>query len=92
MDNKITGFGKVLYNKYYIDEIYNALFVKPIYALANFFDKYMEQWLKGFFKGGGELVEAASPYFKKLQNGSLGFYLFFFVLGFSALIICLFLV
>ncbi|EGK02827.1 NADH-quinone oxidoreductase subunit L [Dysgonomonas gadei] len=91
-DNKITGFGKVLYNKYYIDEIYNALFVKPIYALANFFDKYMEQWLKGFFKGGGELVEAASPYFKKLQNGSLGFYLFFFVLGFSALIICLFLV
>lgn len=91
-DDKITGFAKVLYNKYYIDEIYNALFIKPIYALADFFNKIVEQVLKNFFKGGGNLVESLSVPAKKLQNGSLGFYLFFFVLGFSVLIICLFLV
>ncbi|MDR1882549.1 MAG: NADH-quinone oxidoreductase subunit L [Prevotella sp.] len=91
-DDKRKGFAKVLYNKYYIDEIYNALFVKPLYALADFFDKYVEQGIKNIFKTGGGLVESSSPYFKRLQNGSLGSYLFFFVLGFSALIICLFLV
>lgn len=91
-DNKITGFAKVLYNKYYIDEIYNAVFVKPLYSLAAFFDKYMEQWLKGFFNLSNSATNSVSPYFKKVQNGSLGFYMFFFVLGFSALIICLFLV
>lgn len=91
-DDKITGFTKVLYNKYYIDEIYNALFVKPTYALASFFDNVVEKVLKNFFKGGGQLIEAASAPAKKLQNGSLGFYMFFFVLGFCALIICLFLV
>lgn len=91
-DDKITGFAKVLYNKYYIDEIYNALFVKPTYALANFFDKVIEPALKTFFKGGGLLVESLTTPAKRLQNGSLGFYMFFFVLGFCALIIYLFLV
>ncbi|NDV77799.1 NADH-quinone oxidoreductase subunit L [Dysgonomonas sp. 511] len=91
-DDKITGFSKVLYNKYYIDEIYNTLFVKPIYALANFFNRVVEELLKNVFKGAGELVEVLSVPAKRMQNGSLGFYLFFFVLGFSALIICLFLV
>ncbi|MDU1889178.1 MAG: NADH-quinone oxidoreductase subunit L [Dysgonomonas sp.] len=91
-DDKITGFNKVLYKKYYIDEIYNAVFVKSIYALADFFNKVVEQALKNIFKSGGTFVESLSSPAKKLQNGSLGFYMFFFVLGFSVLIICLFLV
>lgn len=91
-DDKITGFTKVLYNKYYIDEIYNTLFIKPIYAMADFFNKVVEPLLKNIFKTGGVLVEALSVPAKKLQNGSLGFYLFFFVLGFCSLIIYLFLV
>lgn len=91
-DNKMGGFSKVLYNKYYIDEIYNTLFVKPVYALADFFDKIVENLLKGIFKGSGGIVEALSVPARRLQNGSLGFYLFFFVLGFSLLIICLFLI
>lgn len=91
-DDKIVGFSKVLYNKYYIDEIYNTLFVKPVYALADFFDKFVERFLKGVFKSGGGLVEALSVPARRIQNGSLGFYLFCFVLGFCLLIICLFLV
>lgn len=91
-DNKISGFLKVLYKKYYVDEIYNALIIKPTYALAKFFNDVMEQIIKYLFWGGGYIVELLSNPAKKLQNGSLGFYLFFFVLGFSALIICLFLV
>jgi len=91
-DDKITGFTKVLYNKYYIDEIYNTLFIKPIYAMADFFNKVVEPFLKNLFRAGGVLVETLSVPAKRLQNGSLGFYLFFFVLGFCSLIIYLFLV
>ncbi|NDV94108.1 NADH-quinone oxidoreductase subunit L [Dysgonomonas sp. 521] len=91
-DSKITGFAKVLYNKYYVDEIYDALFVKPLYVLAGFFENVVEKLLKNILKSFGGLVEMLSIPARRLQNGSLGFYLFFFVLGFSALIICLFLV
>src|SRR5690554_6475245 len=34
-DSEITGFAKVLYNKFYVDEIYTALIVKPIYWLGD---------------------------------------------------------
>jgi NADH-quinone oxidoreductase subunit L len=91
-DGQITGFAKALYNKYYVDEIYSALFVKPLYALAGFFENVVENVIKNLLKSFGLLVETLSVPARRMQNGSLGFYLFFFVLGFSALIICLFLV
>lgn len=91
-DDKMTGFGKVLYNKYYIDEIYNTLFVKPLYIMSEFFDKYVEKLIRGVFKANGAIVGALVTPARKLQNGSVSFYLFFFVLGFCLLIICLFLV
>lgn len=91
-DDEISGLAKVSYNKFYIDEIYNALFVKPLYALAGFFESVVERALKNILKSFGGLVELLTVPARRLQNGSLGFYLFFFVLGFSALIICLFLV
>ncbi|MDR2948712.1 MAG: NADH-quinone oxidoreductase subunit L [Prevotella sp.] len=91
-DDKVTGFTKVLYSKYYVDEIYNTLFVKSLYALAAFFENVVEKLLKNILRSFGLLVEALSVPARRMQNGSLGFYLFFFVLGFSALIICLFLV
>ncbi|MDR1090808.1 MAG: NADH-quinone oxidoreductase subunit L [Prevotella sp.] len=91
-DKDITGFAKVLYNKYYVDEIYRKFITKPIYALADIFNKYVEPAIKNIFKIGGGIVEVLSFPARKLQNGSLGFYLFFFVLGFSSLVIYLFLV
>ncbi|GHV15918.1 NADH dehydrogenase subunit L [Bacteroidia bacterium] len=91
-DKDITGFVKVLYNKYYVDEIYRKFITNPIYALADIFNKYIEPTIKNIFKIGGGIVEVLSFPARKLQNGSLGFYLFFFVLGFSSLVIYLFLV
>ena len=91
-DDKITGFAKVLYNKYYIDEIYNILFVKPLYVLAGAFRKSVERGIISVFFSSGKLFEVLSIPAKKLQNGSLGLYLFFFVLGFCSIIVYLFLV
>jgi len=91
-DDKITGFAKVLYNKYYIDEIYGKVFVKPLYALGKFFNNIIETGVSKFIGGFGMITQGLSFPIRKLQNGSIGFYLFCFVLGFCALVICLVLI
>lgn len=91
-DKKIKGFAKVLYNKYYVDEIYNSLFVKPLYKLADFFKNTIEKIISLTVFSFGKGATFLSEYGKLLQNGSLGFYLFIFVLGFCSIIICLFLI
>lgn len=90
-DDKIRGFAKVLYNKYYIDEIYTSVFIKPIYALSNFFKNVVESIITGVVFGFALIAKGLSAPAKALQNGSVGFYLSFFVVGFCLLIIYLFL-
>jgi NADH-quinone oxidoreductase subunit L len=85
-DVEITGLTKVLYNKYYIDEIYDALFVKPVNVLSNLFSQYVETTLSAMVFGLGKGVNELAIQGKKLHNGSVGFYLFAFVLGIIALL------
>jgi NADH-quinone oxidoreductase subunit L len=90
-DTKITGFAKVLYNKYYVDEFYETLFVKPINALARFFRDYIETAVSGFIFGLGKATMVLGAQGRKVQNGNIGLYLFAFVLGVIAMITYLFL-
>ena len=90
-DAEITGFSKVLYNKYYVDEIYNVLFVNSINGLSRFFRDYIETSLSAAVFGLGKVTNELSYQGKKLQTGSIGFYLFVFVLGLSAILTYLFL-
>ena len=90
-DASITGFAKVLYNKYYLDEIYDFLFVKSINAMSKFFRDQVETSLSSFVFGFGKVTNEISVQGKKVQNGSVGLYLFAFVLGLCAIISFLFL-
>lgn len=85
-DEKITGFSKVLYNKYYVDEVYDAIIVKPINLLSRFFRDYIETALAAIVFGFGKAANELSYQGKKIQNGSIGFYLFAFVIGFCAIV------
>lgn len=91
-DDKLKGFTKILNNKYYIDEIYNILFVKPIYASAAFFKKVIERIILTAVLAFGKGIALLSVSAKILQNGNAGFYLLVFVLGFCSIIVILFLV
>ncbi|MDQ7959205.1 NADH-quinone oxidoreductase subunit L [Flavobacterium lindanitolerans] len=90
-DNEITGFSKVLYNKFYVDEIYMAVIVKPIYAIASFSKNFIETALSGFIFGLGKVTNMVGTQGRVLQNGSVGFYLFVFVIGTASIIAYLFL-
>ena len=89
-DEAIVGFNKVIYNKYYVDEIYTALIVTPINAISNFSRKTIEPQLSKLVFSFGSAANALGTQGKKLQNGNIGLYLFMFVLGICALIIYLF--
>jgi NADH-quinone oxidoreductase subunit L len=91
-DSEIKGVAKVLYNKYYVDEAYETLFVNPLYQLSHFFRKYVETAVSGFVFGLGKVTNGIGNQGKLVQNGSIGLYLFAFVLGISSILIYIFLV
>lgn len=81
-DLKLSGAAKILANKYYIDELYNALVVKPLYGLSNIFDIFIERLgidkiVNAF---GGSVVEGGKIT-RLTQSGSIGFYIFLMVIG-----------
>jgi NADH-quinone oxidoreductase subunit L len=90
-DAEITGFTKVVYNKYYVDELYDTLFVKTTNVLSRFFRDYVETGISSFVFGLGKVTNELGFYGRKVQNGSVGLYLFAFVLGLCAIISFLFL-
>ena len=85
-DSEIEGVTKVLYNKYYVDEAYDTIFVKPINVLSNFFRDTVETTLSALVFGLGKVTNEIGFQGKKLHNGSIGFYLFAFVLGICAIL------
>lgn len=89
-DDAISGFNKIIYNKYYIDEVYTALVVSPINAISNFSRETIEPQLSKLIFSLGIAANAIGSQGRKLQNGNIGLYLFMFVLGICAIIIYLF--
>jgi len=90
-DENISGVTKVLYNKYYVDEIYDAIFVRPVNVLSRFFRDNIETGLSAVVFGLGKITNELAFQGKKLQTGSIGLYLFAFVLGLCAIVSYLFL-
>jgi NADH-quinone oxidoreductase subunit L len=90
-DSEIAGVSKTIYNKYYVDELYTFLIITPLNALSNFFRTTLEPALGGIVYGFGTLANELSNQGKKLQSGSIGLYLFAFVIGVLAIVSYLFL-
>jgi NADH-quinone oxidoreductase subunit L len=82
-DEEITsGVHKTIYNKFYVDELYNALFTKPLNAFSGFADKVLEiNVIDGIVNGMGSLVKWSSGIFRLAQSGFVGVYLLIMVLG-----------
>jgi len=90
VDSEIVGFNKTIYNKYYVDEFYTFLIVKPINSLANFFRTTLEPALGRVVFSLGTVANGLGTQGKKLHNGNIGLYLFVFVIGVCAIITYLF--
>jgi NADH-quinone oxidoreductase subunit L len=81
-EGTLTGIHKTIYHKYYIDEIYDAVVVKPLYWLSKLFDIVIEKsGIDKIVNLAGEAVYDWSKIFRLMQNGSLGLYIFVMVIG-----------
>jgi NADH-quinone oxidoreductase subunit L len=79
-----TGFSAVLENKWYVDELYDAIIVRPIGALSRVMDKFVERLgIDGLVNGVGKTIRWSSDRVRLMQSGQVGFYIFVMVLGMS---------
>jgi NADH-quinone oxidoreductase subunit L len=77
-----TGVAKLLENKWYIDELYDAVIVRPLAAFSRFADNMIERMgIDGLVNGVGKTVRWGSDRVRLLQSGQVGFYIFVMVLG-----------
>lgn len=83
-----TGIGKVLANKWYIDELYEAAVVKPLLRLSSFLSNIVERkGIDAIVNGVGKAVNYGSRQIRLLQSGQVGIYILLMVIGMLALFI-----
>jgi NADH-quinone oxidoreductase subunit L len=81
-DNEATGLGKVLQNKWYVDELYESIITKPLQKLSALFNNIIEKrGIDGFVNGIGKGVNYGSRQIRLLQNGNVGAYILMMVIG-----------
>ncbi|MEO6150257.1 MAG: proton-conducting transporter membrane subunit, partial [Mucilaginibacter sp.] len=76
------------YNKFYVDELYDAIIRKPLDAISIFFYRVIDlsgidRLVNAFGKGSIE----ASKGLRLLQTGNVGFYIFMMVAGIIAVLV-----
>ncbi len=76
------GFGTVLANKWYVDELYRAIIIRPLNAFARFLNNIMEKSvIDGIINGVGRAVQYGSRQIRLLQSGQVGGYVLLMVIG-----------
>jgi NADH-quinone oxidoreductase subunit L len=81
-DEQQEGFTKLSANKFYIDEIYDAIIVRPLEWISSFLHRFVERWvIDGAVNGSARVVSGVSNTLKWLQNGNVEFYLMAMVIG-----------
>jgi NADH-quinone oxidoreductase subunit L len=77
-----NAFAKAIEHKFYIDEIYDAVFVKPYTALGKFLNNIVDtKGIDGIVNGVGRGVNYGSRQLRLLQSGQVGSYLLLMVIG-----------
>ena len=81
-DAKMPTINKVVYNKYYIDEIYNSLITTPLDKISRFFAQVFEpKILDGSVNAFGSITRFLSSTLRLTQNGNVDVYFFAMVIS-----------
>ena len=81
-EKQLKPWQRVIYNKYYVDELYDSLFRKPVDMMGRAFHKFFDiQLIDGIVNGVGVAVTWASGVVRKAQTGHIGFYIMAMVAG-----------
>ena len=79
---------KLSYNKFYIDELYDTIIVKPLKCASVFLHKFVDKaGIDGFVNGVADFVVGAGRGVRQLQSGHVGFYIFMMVVAIAAVLL-----
>jgi NADH-quinone oxidoreductase subunit L len=82
-----SATGRVLFNKWYVDEIYDALVVRPIVALSRAFHTVFDRGvIDGFIDGAGRAAHGVGMLFGRVQSGLVNTYAFVILVGVLAVL------
>jgi NADH-quinone oxidoreductase subunit L len=83
------GIPKLLWNKYWVDEIYDTIIVRPLkYLSTNIFLNISDKKLiDGFADGSASGWRKVSSLFAKLQTGNIQAYGFYMIVGIAVAVI-----
>jgi NADH-quinone oxidoreductase subunit L len=81
-EQKLSPAHNLVYHKYFVDEIYDKVIVRPLYWLSSIVERMIERLgIDGIVNGFGATVTAGSKSIRLLQNGSIGYYIFVMVIS-----------
>ena len=83
---RMRGLHSFLFNKWYFDELYDVLFVRPVRALgeasSNFFERTVIQGIVG---GTALAVRVGNSFVRVVQSGLVRYYALMLLIGVGAL-------
>jgi NADH-quinone oxidoreductase subunit L len=81
-------FRPAIYNKWYVDRIYNFWIVQPLLALSGWFARFFDpKVIDGAVNAVGDVANDSGEAVRKLQNGAVPTYAFSIFLGVVAVVL-----
>jgi NADH-quinone oxidoreductase subunit L len=79
--------GRVLYNKWYVDELYQKIVIGPVQAISAFFSRVVDRGLiDGLVDGSGRVAQGIGLLAGRVQTGQLNTYAFVILVGVLAVL------
>ncbi|MFN8164624.1 MAG: NADH-quinone oxidoreductase subunit L [Bacteroidia bacterium] len=86
-DAQRSALERASYHKFYIDELYNAIIVRPLHILSEMFYKVVDvKVIDGLVNSINKIVTGGSRTLRLAQDGNVGFYIFAMVFGIIAIL------
>jgi len=77
-----TAFSNLLKNKWYVDELYDSIIVKPLNVLGSFANSALERsGIDALVNGVGKAVNYSGRQLRWLQSGQVGSYVLLMVIS-----------
>jgi NADH-quinone oxidoreductase subunit L len=81
-EESMKPWQRLVYNKYYVDEIYDTLIRQPLDGASKILYRVFDnQFIDGIVNGVGTTVRTIGTSVRYLQTGNIGFYIMGMVLG-----------
>lgn len=86
-DGEYTGIKKAMASKWYVDELYDTIIVKPLLHIAELFKSIIEKsGIDGAVNGVGKFVQYSSRQLRLVQSGQVGNYILMMIAAFVVII------